>query len=398
MSGLGRHTGFDATELVAAGPAAGPADYLATCAAWRARGPLVQVDHPRFGLLTIVLGHSEVDEVARDDRRFAHAPWAMLQEPLPPPPQGWPLSLVDVDGPRHTMLRGLVAAPFARPALERLRGRLADLAGQLVAEAQRPDRQVDLVAELAMPYALRGILLALGIPGSEAAMVARITTEPLHWDARAKLGYLDALLKRLAAADDPPLAGLLAADTSVGRSQQLMLLLSVLTAGYETAGATFAAGLHELMARPGLLGWPHESASCRDAYLAALAEELVRTATPLTGLVRTATTDTELAGAPVPAARRLWLCFPSADADETVFPAPELVHPQRPRARHLAFGGGRHHCLGAGLARLQLIELLRVLGAGPLPVPVGQPRYYQHHFLRRYIALPARWPAVDQKG
>ena len=60
--------------------------------------------------------------MARDDRRFAHSPWAMLQEPLPPPPQGWPLSLVDVDGPRHTMLRGLVAAPFARLALERLRG------------------------------------------------------------------------------------------------------------------------------------------------------------------------------------------------------------------------------------------------------------------------------------
>ena len=383
----------DAGQLVASALVTGPADYLARCAGWRHQGALVTIEHRRFGSFTAVLSHSLVDQIARDDRRFSHGPRSMLTEPAGAPPAGAPRSLIDTDGAEHRMLRALVAEPFTPAAVRRLGEPVAELARRAVAEAVRAGRPVDLVAELAMPYALRGLLLALGLPAAETERIDRLVTEPLERDGRVKLGYLGRLLAELAAAPGrPPLAGLLAAEGAVGRPQQVMLLLTLLTAGYETTAAAAASGLRHLMDRPELLtrlatASPEEAAG----LLARITEEILRTATPVTGFVRTANADVDLAGVRVPAGRRLWLCFPSANADEAAFADPDVFDPDRPAVRHLAFGAGAHHCLGAGLARLQLAELVRaVADAGIRPVPAGPPRYHQHHFLRRYTELPAR--------
>ncbi|HST48281.1 cytochrome P450 [Jatrophihabitans sp.] len=382
----------DAGQLVASGVHPGPADYLARCADWRARAPLAAIEHRQFGSFAAVLSHSLVDQVARDDRRFSHGPRSMLQEPAGPLPAGAPRSLIDVDGAEHRMLRALVAEPFSPAAVRGLRGPVAELARYAVARAVRAGRPVDLVAELAMPYALRGLMLALGLPAAETGWINRLTTEPFSRDGRAKLGYLDRLLQQLAGAPGrAPLSALLAAERTVGRAQQVMLLLTLLTAGHETTGAAAASGLRCLMDRPELLtrlatAAPDEA----DGLLARITEEILRTATPITGFVRTAAVDAELAGLPVPAGQRLWLCFPAANADGGAFPDPDAFDPDRPAVRHLGFGAGSHHCLGAGLARMQLSELVRaVAGAAVRLVPAGPPRYYQHHFLRRYTELPA---------
>lgn len=386
----------DAGTLVASVAGADPAGYLALCAGWRDRGALVPVEHHRYGTFTAVLGYHLVDQIARDDRRFHHGPHSMLEAPADPLPASAPRSLIDADGAEHRQLRALVAEPFTATAVRRLRGPIGSLARRLVDRALAAHRPIDLVEDLAMPYALRALMLALGLPAAEAERVNRLTTEPFSRQTRAKLGYLDGLLGQLAAAPGPaPLAGLLSAqDTErpVSRAQQVMLLLTVLTAGHETTGAAVASGLRSLMHQPALLARLAVPAGAPDdphGLPHRVAEEIVRTASPITGFVRTAAVDAELAGVRVRTGQRLWLCFPAANHDPSAFADPGSFDPGRPATRQLAFGGGSHHCLGAALARLEIAELVRAVAeAGVRLTPAGPSRFYQHHFLRRYTHLP----------
>ena len=416
----------DPGELVASAASADPGEYLARCARWRGRRSLIPVEHHRFGEFTAVLGHHLVDQIARDDRRFHHGPRSMLEAPADPLPASAPRSLIDADGAEHRQLRALVAEPFHASAVRRLNGPIGSLAQRLVDRAVAARRPVDLVEDLAMPYALQALMIALGLPAAEADRINRLTTEPFSRQTRAKLGYLDGLLRQLAAAPGPaPLAGLLAAadgERPVSRAQQVMLLLTVLTAGHETTGAAMAGGLRSLMQQPALLArlaTPTGGPDDPHALLHRVTEEIVRTTSPITGFVRTAAVDMELAGMRLRAGQRLWLCFPAANHDPAAFTHPDRFDPDRfdpdrfdpdrfdpdrfvpdrsgpdrsgpdrAVARQLAFGGGSHHCLGAALARLEIAELVQAVArAGVRLAPAGPSRYYQHHFLRRFTHLP----------
>jgi cytochrome P450 len=288
-----------------------------------------------------------------------------------------------------------VAAPFQQAAVRRLREPISSLARQVVERAL--GRPVEAVDEIAMPYALRSLMIALGLPADEAAGIHWLTTEPFSRQTAAKLGYLDQLLRRLATSPDgSPLAGLLAGGhRPVERPQQALLLLTLLTAGYETTAAAAASGLRSLIEEPRLLarlaepaGRPEPGAG-PDDLLGRVSEEILRTSSPITGLVRTVAADVEVAGVRLAAGQRLWLCFPAANSDGAAFVDPNRFDPDRPPGRQLSFGAGRHHCLGAGLARVEIEELVRALAqAGVRLRAAGQNRFYQHPFLRRYTHLP----------
>ena len=68
---------------------------------------------------------------------------------------------------------------------------------------------------------------------------------------------------------------------------------------------------------------------------------------------RTATSDFDLHGGTIPAGGRVVLIYASANRDERKFPNPDALDFDRPPGRHLAFGEGIHHCIGAPLARLE---------------------------------------------
>lgn len=91
-------------------------------------------------------------------------------------------------------------------------------------------------------------------------------------------------------------------------------------------------------------------------------EEMLRWVTPIQNMNRTATRDTQLGGQDIKEGDRLLLLYPSANRDEAVFVDPERFDIDRAPNDHLAFGGyGRHHCLGAQLARLELRILFEEL-------------------------------------
>jgi cytochrome P450 len=88
-------------------------------------------------------------------------------------------------------------------------------------------------------------------------------------------------------------------------------------------------------------------------------EELLRWETPVMGVARAATQDTELGGCPVQAGDLVMVMLGSANTDEAEFGDAEVVRFDREVNRHLAFGGGIHRCLGSHLARLELRVALR---------------------------------------
>ena len=83
-------------------------------------------------------------------------------------------------------------------------------------------------------------------------------------------------------------------------------------------------------------------------------EEMLRWETPVTGVVRITTTDTEIGGCPVAAHTAVSTMLGSANTDESVWPEVDTVDFDREVNKHIAFGGGVHRCLGSHLARMEL--------------------------------------------
>jgi cytochrome P450 len=94
------------------------------------------------------------------------------------------------------------------------------------------------------------------------------------------------------------------------------------------------------------------------ALASGLVDETLRWLTPVVHLTRIVTADTEVSAQQVPRGAGVCLWNVSANRDEEVFEDPGTFRPERPPRRHLAFGAGPQHCLGAQLVRTQLGVLL----------------------------------------
>lgn len=85
----------------------------------------------------------------------------------------------------------------------------------------------------------------------------------------------------------------------------------------------------------------------------------------------------------------------AANRDPDTFPDPELIDPVRRGKRHLQFGYGMHHCMGASLARMQLTRTLSTLASEfptlKLAAPAAALPWDTGVLLRRPVALPVRW-------
>jgi cytochrome P450 family 142 subfamily A polypeptide 1 len=144
----------------------------------------------------------------------------------------------------------------------------------------------------------------------------------------------------------------------------------VLVGGDETTRHVISGGLEALLRHPDQLA----KLRANPALVASAVEEMLRWVTPIQNMNRTATRDTELRGQKIRAGERMLLLYPSANRDERVFERPDAFEVARRPNDHVAFGGfGRHHCLGAQLARLELRVLFEELLARWPEVALAEP-------------------------
>jgi len=137
----------------------------------------------------------------------------------------------------------------------------------------------------------------------------------------------------------------------------LSSFIIILSAGHDTAGATIAGGLKALVENPGQLSRLRE----HPEGLPAAVDEMIRWVTPVKAFMRTAVQDYKLRGVVIRKGDSVLLSYPSANRDETVFDDPHRFDVERTPNRHLAFGYGVHHCLGAALAKLEILAFFAEL-------------------------------------
>jgi cytochrome P450 len=147
----------------------------------------------------------------------------------------------------------------------------------------------------------------------------------------------------------------------------LSLTSQLLVAGNETTTNAIAAGMQWLIEKPELFDMLREAPERAGQF----SDEVLRLESPVQGLFRIVARETRIGGVTLPAGARVMLRFAAANRDPKRFPCPAELDRGRDNAgTHLAFGAGVHHCLGANLAREEMVQTFAIL-----PQRLSRPRF-----------------------
>jgi cytochrome P450 len=321
---------------------------------------------------------------------------SFLPTPLPPE------LLIATDGASHDRLRSAISGPYAANRIAELAPLLDELiTDQLMALRNADDP--DLLSVLAeVPALAHAALLGLS-PADRAhygAWTHRVQLAPrtdlpgLISDFTAVYQYVLELVRgERPAAPGGAIADLLADAGPLSVPELVGLVLGALVAGDQNILSVLAKAVYTLLARPVL--W--RSLVDDPASAAGLVEELFRLI-PLgrpSAFPRVAVHEALLPSGVLPAGTVIYPDAFAANRDPAVFPDPLRIDPRRAGRRHLQFGHGPHHCLGAALNRLVVTTLLTRLAAElpglTLAVAPAELAWDDGVLLRRPVALPVRW-------
>ena len=330
--------------------------------------------------VTLADGHSAWLVVRYDEARAAlndsrlskdmHAALAtgadLVAEGLPGP--DFARHMLSVDPPDHTRLRRLVSAAFSPRRVEAMRPRVQGIVDDLLDEIadQGPDCRVDLVAAFAFPLPFTVICELLGVPPAERRQLGRglgallvPTSNPEEY-ARAKaasdevVALLRALveLKERTPGDDLVSALITARDGDERLNSQELLstVFQLIVAGHDTTTSLIGNSVVALLRNPEQLALLRSSPD----KIAAAVEEFLRYDAPVPhATFRYAIEPIQIGEVTIPAGAQEIISLAAANRDPDRYAESELLQIDRENARHLAFGHGIHHCLGAPLARME---------------------------------------------
>ena len=316
--------------------------------------------------------HADVSAVSRDTETFSSYKGGVFLNPdLVNPLDMNRQLLLFKDPPEHTKYRLILQKAFTPNTVKALeedvRARVTRAIDAFV------DRgSADLAKEFAIPVPLGVLADLMGLPEDDIPKLHKWTDEieeSTRTEAPASetfiqlAGYLHEQIARQAAegVEDTLVMRLRAAEVDGEKldDTEILVFFGLLVfAGNDTTRNTTADGLLALLQHPDQLAALREDPE----KVPNAVEEILRWTSVVNYFVRTATKDTDLAGQAIAEGDRVMMWYTSASRDEEVFDDPQSFDVEREKPDHKAFGGGgRHFCLGAGLARLELRVMLEEL-------------------------------------
>ncbi len=314
-----------------------------------------------------------------------------------------PRSLLGLDPPDHTRLRGLVLKAFTPRVVERLKSRIEELVDGLLDRASQQGG-LELVEEFAYPLPVTVIAEMMGVPVEDRdrfqqwSRVLAASLDPIQPAERfretetARLAltdfFRDIIEQRRREPREDLVSALVRAEEQgdMLTEQELLVMCNLLLiAGHETTVNLIANGTLALLRNPEQLErWRRGEVPDETAV-----EELLRYDGPVQLTGRVPTEDVVFGGRAVPRFQPVIALLGAVNRDPEVFADPARLDLGRQPNQHFAFGRGIHFCLGAPLARLEgQIALGSLVRRFPRLRPAGEPRWRDQVVLRGLESLP----------
>ena len=349
--------------------------------------------------------HEDVAEALRTEGTFSNSYGVAIEKSAWGPDAHKVMSILGMDPPRQKRLRSLVSRGFTPRRVHDLLPRLQELTDRYLGECL--DRgSFDWIADFAGRLPMDVISELMGVPEEDRAEVRRQADVVVHREdgvydvpqagAEASLwlvAYYQAMVSaRRAQPTDDLTSALIAAQIDGDRltdEDVIAFLFLMVVAGNETTTKLLGHALFHLTRHPDQL----EEVFADEGLVTPWVEETLRFDTSSQLLARYLLEDVELHGRVAPRGSKLLLCLGSANRDERVFGRPDqydILRDPDELAKILSFGGGRHFCLGANLARLEARTALTALVRRVRRVEVDHDRCVRVHSLnvRGFASVP----------
>lgn len=282
--------------------------------------------------------------------------------------------LVALDPPEHTIWRTWLNKAFTPHRVKRLRPRIQKIADELISDVVSQGH-MDVVDDFAGPLPVHVIAEILGVPLEERAQMRRWSgcivqfggqgggraVDAMHQSVQEMMRYFRSLIHERRQVPGNDFISELLAENFLDPATEAQMLANfafLLFVGHETT-------THAI--KSGVFTWLRLKQICPElAATPTAVEEVLRFDTAVPHVVRVATDDFVLNRQHIKAGQMLTLFLAAANRDPDHFPLPDKFDACRLNNRHLSFGHGIHYCLGAPLARVEIVVALKTL-FGRLP-------------------------------
>jgi cytochrome P450 len=350
----------------------------------------------RYNDCVELLGH---DSFRRSPPAGGCSPFSEAQRtqtPLETMISNWMLFM---DPPRHDVVRKAFMQSFTAKAVHQYEPLIHRIAGQLLDELPQ-EGTVEFLQSYAFPLPVLVIADILGVPQRDRDQFrswSLLLTQALDTGREEDIlkgaavsltlrDYFSDLLRDRHVLPRNSLLNMVADDGSLTEDERLYGCVFLLWAGHETTKILISNGILTLAERPADLARLQQ----QPALMESAVEEMLRFESPLQKLSRWAHADFMFGDYVVPQGTQLTALIGAANRDPAVFSLPDEFDMHRTKNRHIAFGTGIHHCLGATLARCEARIALGALVSRLRCLEPVQHRWRTYSAFRSLESLSAR--------
>lgn len=360
---------------------------------WDANAPTWDDERGIWG----VTSYEHIRTVSLDQVTFTSTQGSRVDAPPVP-------SMINRDEPEHLLRRGVVRKRFTPQSVRAFEPFIRKAVRTLISNA---GAGFDFVEKIAKPLPMMVIGHLFDVPETDheklldwSDLIATgMSNQPASFEeqVREAVNQFDAYIsecyrRRLRTPGNDLLSALVVARESgvlMEHKDFLHEALLLLVGGDETTRHVASGGLDALLADPDSMVRLRQDLGLLDSAI----EEMLRWVCPVKNIKRTVTRDVTLGDHFVRAGDKVLLLYESGNRDESIFRDPDFFDIERSPNHHLSFGGfGRHYCIGANLARLELRLLFEELLRASVAIERGSdsPRMRRGTFVLGLESLPIR--------
>lgn len=316
--------------------------------------------------------------------------------------------LLYMDPPEHTKFRKILQTAFVPNSIAKREEMIRAIVDEQI-DAVIEQGSCDFVNDIAVPIPNRTLGKLMGFPEEDLDQLAgwvhaieRAQQSPEPGAAGETFleiaAYLHESIQRQKAegASEGSITITLAEAEVEGESltdEELLVFFALLIfAGNDTTRNTMGHGMRALIEHPEQMQMLRDDPS----LIPNAVEEILRYASVVNYFCRTATEDTEVGGCPIKAGEKLQIWYAAGSRDPEANENPHEFDITRSEIKHMAFGGGgRHFCLGAGLARLELrVAFEQIISRLDQIEIAGEVTYLDSNWAHALTSLPLKFEAA----